>query len=206
MAFEDQYYLLFPSFTPGVVILSPDEHTASRPYLSRPLVPGKPLRFSNGFADRLPSPDAERIDDLLSDATTFGVSERVRERLERFDIEGVQFYPMIFVDARGHDHPGYYYVNVYREQPFLDRSAATVMPGSEDEDDEEDDDILLSTYAFDAEAMAGVSEENRLIFILKGVDNANFIVHQRVLDELVALGATGYRPFRVSEFREGMQH
>jgi hypothetical protein len=221
--FERSYHLLFSSWEgPGLVMLKPDRETAKRVYLGYPLPPGKPLRFSNGFSDRLSDPSQERIDDMLSEANSFGVREHVRALVERFDIEGLQFYPMIFTDSRGREHTDYWYMNLYNERSFLDLGASQVRPDVQEEDDEEDDedddeedvggdddeddnDVMVVKYAFDAKAMADVPEESRLIFQLKGVLNPNFFIHDRILELLNQAKVTGYRAFRVSDFTEGMQ-
>jgi hypothetical protein len=201
--FEDSYHLLFPaSYEPGLVMLAPDRDTAARPYLSYELPPGKPLRFSNGFNDRLPSPAQERVDDMLFAARTFGVRERVRELIEDFAIEGLQFYPMIFTDARGHEHTDYWYINLYRERDFLDLNVSQMLepPSTPSER------VYVTRFAFDANAMASATDESRLIFQLQGVLNMNFFVHDRILGLLAQANVTGYRAFQVASFTEGMQY
>jgi hypothetical protein len=200
---ELSYHLLFPSsYEPGLVMLSPDQATADRPYLARELLPGPPLRFTNGFGDRLPGPGHECIDEMLVAALTFGVRDRVRELIEGFAIEGLQFYPMVFVDARGREHPDYWYMNLHGERDFLDLNASQVLeppsrPG---------DRVYVTRYVLDAPKMETVAEESRLIFRLQGVLNMNFFVHDRILALLEQHGVTGYRAFRVGTFDEGMQY
>ncbi len=203
MSFEYEYHLIFPSMELGVVVLQPDEWTSSRPYLTDALIPGKPLRFVNGFADSLLSPKSERVEDMLFDGKTYGVRNKVRDLLERYEIAGLQFYPMIFQDTLGTEHLDYFYANLYIEQPFLDRTASRILPTSRGRNAPR---VFLLKYAFDEAKMRGVPEEARLVFRLEGVRNANFIVHQRILASLVSAGVTGFRAFRVADFTEGMQN
>jgi hypothetical protein len=200
---EDQYYFLYPEFTPGMVILQPDEATSRRHYLSAALPPGKPLRFLNGFADRVAEAGGlERIDDLLYQSKTFAFRDHLREKIEAFDIADLQFYPMVFTDSKGVDHRDYWFANVYDERPFLDEGKSDLMPGQ----DTSDEDLIVVRYAFNRLAMSKVAEEQRLIFRLARAGNCGLVFHQRIADILAAENATGYRAFRVSEFTEGEQY
>lgn len=204
MHLEFEYSLLFPDLSPGAVMLMPDDHTSARRYLTEPLVPGKPLRFTNGFDDMLPSPDMERVEDMLFDGMTFAVRDKVQEVLERQEHPGLQLYPMIFTDSLDQMHSDYYYLNLYGERDFLDLELSELMPPLEDS--EPDDPVMVLRYRFDQAKIASVPKEERLIFRLKDVLNASFMVHHELLSELEAVRASGYRAFRVADFREGMQN
>ncbi|SEB04699.1 imm11 family protein [Rubrimonas cliftonensis] len=199
-----EYSLLFPSFTPGMVMLAPDRDTSARHYLSHHLAPGRPLRFSNGFADQLETGMQERLDDMLFDGKTFGVRDRVRELIEPFAIEGLQFHPMIFDAANGGRHDDYWYANLHLERPWLDRNASELMPGRSSDPSARR--VFVLRYRLDETALAATPRESRLIFRLEGVRNANFFVHTELVARLRSARVTGFRAFPVLEFREGMQN
>lgn len=199
-----EYSLLFPDFSTGAVVLTPDAHTSRRHHLTEALVPGKPLKFENGVADVLPTPGAERIEDMLSDGVTFGVRDHVRDIIERHEHPGLQVYPMVFTDATGMAHRDYSYLNLYGERDFLDRQRSNFIARAEP-DDPDDADFVLE-YKLDVAALGAVPLGERLIFRLKRVMNPNVFVHQSLLEQFEAARITGYRAFRVAEFREGMQH
>lgn len=173
-----------------------------RPYEFEVLKPGKPLRFYNAYSDELSSPNQERIEDILYDGENFGVRDRVRELIEPFDIAHLHFYSIMFVDATGREHTDYWYMQLIEDSPFLDRRASKLMKGS---DTGPDDDLDVLRYAFNGKAMAKVPEESRLVFRVAGASNSNLFVHDRILGLLSQAKVTGYRAYRVSDFREGMQ-
>jgi hypothetical protein len=201
-AFEDVYHLIFPDPAPGAVILEAKESTAKRPYNAFELVPGKPLAFKNGFAKEDDARGVpERLTDIVFDGVSFAVRDALKEQLSALPIDGLQFYPMTYLSRSGLLHTDYWYANLFKEQPFLDRERSSFIPDPEGEEDERP---WALRFALDSRAMASVTEDARLIFRLDGVMNAYLFVHDRILALL--RDTPGWVSFRVSEFHEGMQH
>src|SRR5262245_28049430 len=150
MPFEKQYYFLHPPDVNNVLFIAADEDTTERPYLGAELLPGPPLRFVDAQAD---DPDADpgprQITDVLHGAGLIVLHDRLRARLEEFETPGMQFYPMVLVDAEGNEHGDHWLLNVFEEQPFIDFKKSELLDDEDDPDDPEADAILVMKFVFD---------------------------------------------------------
>jgi hypothetical protein len=206
MSFEEQYHIIYPDITlEGVVILMPDKTTARRSYVSTELMSGKPLGFLNGFAEQQDAASVpEQLRDVLFDGYSFAVRDPIKERLAAFDVTGMQYYRMTYLDRSGLLHTDFWYANFFERRPFLDLDRSTIL--IEADEDDEDDEPIIQKFAFDAAAMRQEPEESRLLFELAGALNGHTFVHERILPLFGPATDGGFRSFRVSEFEEGMQH
>src|SRR5687767_3460933 len=98
--FEDQYYFLFPPTTANSVLLKPDKVTRKRPFVGLRLPPGKPLGFETALGETLGiGGTPAKLDDVLDVAGSFAFRDHLRSQFEEFEIQGLQFYPMIITDG-----------------------------------------------------------------------------------------------------------
>lgn len=201
---EEQYFFLHPQ-RGEVLFIAPDQATDARPYLGAELLPGPPLRFLDAQAnDPNAEPEPRAITDVLHGPGVIAFHNRLRLRLEEFELVGMRFYPMVLEDAGGNKHNEYWLLNVFEEQPFVDLKKSELLD-EEDPDDPEDDGVVVLQFAFDERAMKAVPEDKRLVFRPAHVMNAALVFHERIVNMLHQENATGFRAFRVSEFHEGMQ-
>ena len=166
MPFEEQYYIIHADVSlPGVVILMPDDTTAKRPYVSTELVSGKPLRFLNAFADEQDAAKIlEQLRGVVFDGSSFAVREPIKEKLAVYDVAGMQYYRMTYLERSGVLHTDYWYAYFFEPRAFLDPNRSTFL--IEADEDDEDDEAEVLKFAFDADAMQQEPEEARLMFKL----------------------------------------
>lgn len=201
--YDEQYYILFRPSDDQYPIATPDAKTADRPYGYEILSPGPPLTFSNAFKDEMISRRMnEIIGDVIFHSPDILVSERFKDFLSPFDIDGLQLFPSIYIGNDGRWHDNYWFLNFYKTLDCWHRDRSDYKRDKYDPDDNPP----IKKYSLHENILDAIPEERRLMFKMGGVSAEYIFAHQLVVDYMVQHAISGVNPIRVADFKEGMQH
>ena len=124
---DDSYYVITSdgSKFDGVTDAVGDDETRQLKYGSRYLEPGRPMYFHNPEAnDWVRAGIKESFGDIIFSSPNFIIKKKVRDRLLKYNIQGVQYYPAVYTDIHGNSHNDYFFVNIYDKKDwcYIERS------------------------------------------------------------------------------------
>jgi hypothetical protein len=184
----------------GVVSAVGDVDTKKLKYGSRYLQAGRPMFFHNPeAADWLRKGIKEEIGDLIFQSSNFMISKEIRNKLLKYDIQGVQYYPAVYTDIEGNTHYDYYFVNIYdrKDWCYLERSQLDDLA---EEAIADGDEPGVETIVLDFHKMLQVPEEERLIFAMSNIDLGKIFIHQKIKDIFEQFNLVDTRFFRVDKW------
>ena len=201
--YNDEYFIIEPDSEDTQMVINIHEKSSHRFYDSECLLPGAPLFFEPGFQER-----NQRLDitpnktDIMFDASSFIVNDAIREEMIKYDFQGMQLYPAVFIDTDDSWDESYWYLNIWQDLDCWDREKSVYDPIEEDWDE---DDTMVDQYFLDAAVLDKIPEENRLLFKMGGETHSYIFMHKTLVKFLQQNEHTGIRFFKVSEFTDGDQ-
>jgi len=120
----------------------------------------------------------------------------------KYDIDGMQLYPAVYIDDDDHWHDNYWFLTFYEKYIYWDKKRSQFITIDETDDQH---DAEVDSYCLDETKLQGIAEERRLIFKMGGVGDPYVFVHQKIVDFLMANQCKGIRFFKTCEFEEGDQ-
>lgn len=176
--YNEQYYIARKPFNDNQLHIKADRKTAERDYFYKKMVLGEaPLFFENSYKEEDKDKGIKRsITDVLLDSSDLLVCNKIRNELIQYEIDGMQFYPSVYIDDDNNWNENYWFLNFYEEFHYWDKNQSIV---DIDEDDDEDDDIEVFKYSLDAQKLDKIPEERRLMFKMSGATVAYIFVHHR---------------------------
>lgn len=205
--YNEQYYIAEMPFGEEQLFIKPDRKTAERGYHYKRVPIGEaPFFFLNSNREC----DIENgckwpVTDILIDGSDLLVGGKIREELMKYDIDGMQLYPSVYMDDDNNWHENFWFLNFFKKYHYWDKNESVVRI-DEDEEVDEDEDVSVRRYSLDEQKLDEIPEESRLMFKMGGATVAYIFVHQKIVDFIVNNNYKGVRFFKVSEFKEGIQY
>ena len=199
---DDSYYIMSRdgSKHEGVIYAVGDKQTKELKFGSRYLETGRPMFFHNTHAsDWLAKNIKETLGDIIFHGSHFLIKKNVRDRLLKYNIQGVQYYPAVYTDIQGNSHTDYFFVNIYDKKDwcYIERSQLDEL-GQEAIDD--GDEPGVETIVLDFHKMLLIPEDERLMFRMSNIDMGKPIIHQKVKDIFEEFNLIDTRFFRVDQW------
>jgi len=196
MTLDTEYYVLESENNEHYPLLGIDsESTVGKATFYRP----EPVKLEDDdhlvFAMDAPIPEQPQLSSYLVTPCPV-IDEKLKQVLESVMIAGSQYFPAsVRFDGRLHDH--YYFWHVYLEISCLHKER------SEYEWDEDDPDFyMVDKISLDETILNRISESGRWVFRLKESIN-RILVHESVVEKVMAINPTGIRFIRVDEWNIG---
>lgn len=202
--YNDEYYIAFRPSGDDQVYIKPDRKTSQRKYAYKKLVSGQePLFFSNGFKEE----DKNRwpLTDLLVDSSGLLINEELKDNLNKYNVNGMQIYPSIYIDDGNKWHDNYWYLGLYKELNCLDLVKSKIEFFDFDEDEDEDDFLEVKQYSLDESVLDNIEESNRLIFKIANCSKSYLFFHKKIVELILKKKMSGVTFIKVSDFHEGKQ-
>ena len=202
MNYNEQYYIAEQPPGDDQIYLKPDKRTANRGYHYKQLPQGdNPLFFMNGYREK----DNNRwpIPHILMDGGDLIVIDDIRNELKKYDIDGMQLYPAVYIDDHDKWHENYWFLNFYQELDCWDRERSIYH---RDIDVDPDSYAEVDKYYLDEKILDPIPEERRLMFRVGDTSMGHIFIHQKIVDFIIKNKFTGVRFFKVSDFKEGDQY
>jgi hypothetical protein len=198
--YNGEYYIACPvAGEDENVLLKPDNKTSKSGYRTQVLSPGRPLFFTNAYPMYIPKGKTERITDVMFNGAYMVVNENIKEYLSGFNINSLQIYPAVYVDLNNKLHENIWFLNFYETLDCWDREESSY----------DDDSKLLppsiDKFSLDQDVLDEIPEENRLMFVMGGLDDKYVFIHEKVVNFLQEIHASGIRLIPVVEYEDGME-
>ena len=202
---DDCYYIISSdgSKLDGTLYATGDVETKNLKYGSRYLQPGRPMFFHNANAeDWKRIGKKEVIGDIIFHGYQFMIKKTVRDRLLKYNIQGVQYYPAVYTDMQGNSHNDYFFVNMYDKKDwcYIERSQLDHR-GQKRLD--RGDEPGVESIVLDFHKMLQIPEDERLMFRMSNIDMGEPIIHQKVKDIFEEFNLVDTRFFRVDQWEDG---
>lgn len=202
--FNEEYYIAIEVESPVYPTLIPQASTADRPYGRKELGNGPPLMFFDGFKDEyIASGIKETVCDVLFEGSDLIVSSKLKEEIEQYNIDNLQFYPVIYKGNDGTWYDSFWFLNFYKDWGCWDRALSVYK--SFDESDPYDY-AKVKKYSLDQKVISSVVEEKRLMFKIGRSMEQYIFIHKKIAKLLLLHQIPSLRLFKVSDFIEGMQY
>ncbi len=203
--FNEEYFIILENDKPCYPTLAAKGSTSDRPYGRRELSRGgPPLMFIDGFRDEhLRDGVREVLTDVLFDGANMVVTSKIKNGLEQFDIDGLQYYPAIYIDNAGTWHEDYWYLNFYKRIDCWDRKLSAYDSDFDESDPHNFADV--DKYSLDADKLAKIPEKKRIMFKMGRSTGQYIFAHKKVAKFLLLEQIPSMKLFKVSEFEEGDQ-
>lgn len=201
--YNEEYYLVFPDYEHEENVgLKPDKKTSKSGFGTEILPPGRPLFFSNASPEYIPEGKTEVITDVMFGMGSMVVNEKIKSHLEKFKIDGLQFYPAVYVGLNGSYHERLWFLNFYSYLDCWDRDMSKYFMDDEDPDEPP----TMEIFSLDSKILDSVPEESRLIFSMGGLDIDYIFIHKKIADFLTENNITGIRLIPVTEYELGIEN
>ncbi|EPJ44298.1 MAG: hypothetical protein OFPII_35930 [Osedax symbiont Rs1] len=199
---DDSYYIMSRDGCKpeGVIYASGDDKTHELKYGSRYLEGGRAMFFHNANAeDWRRNGIKENIGDIIFHGSHFMIKKKVRDKLLKYHIHGLQYYPAVYTDIEGNIHYDYFFVNIYAKKDwcYIERSQLDKR-GQKRLD--RGDKPGVETIALDFHKMLCVPEEERLMFRMSNIDMGKPFIHKKVKDIFEEFNLVDTRFFRVDQW------
>ncbi len=199
---DDSYYIISNDGYKfdGVIDVVGDDETKELKYGSHYLNPARPMFFHNPeAADWVRKGMKENIGDIIFSGSNFMIKKNVRDRLLKYNIKGIQYYPAVYTDIEGNSHYDYFFVNIYdrKDWCYIERSQLDKW-GQDDIDDGEEPGV--ETIVLDFHKMLCVPEDERLIFCMSNINFGKAFIHKKVKDIFEEFNLVDTRFFRVDQW------
>lgn len=203
--FDSEYFIFLENEKPCYPTLVAKGSTVDRPYGRRELSSGGgPLAFFDGFRnEQLRDGTKEILTDILFDGTSMVVTSRIKSSLEGFDIDGLQYYPAIYIDNSGIWHEDYWYMNFYTRLDCWDREFS--IYDSEFDENDPYDFADVDRYSLDSGKLSRVPASERMMFKMGRSAGQYIFAHKEIAKFFLLEQIPSMQIFKVSEFEEGDQ-
>ena len=144
------------------------------------------------FTMNPPFPDQPQLADYMGTPSPI-IGEKIKQVLETITITGSQYFPAS-VRFGGKLHKNYYFWHIYLEIACLhmDRSEVKQRRAS----------LSIRTISLDETILNRISESGRWVFRL-AESTSRILVHERVVEKVMAIKPTGIRFIRVDQWNIG---
>jgi len=196
---NDSYYICMRDKADGGYYLKADASTSSRNYYFPKKVEGQsPLIFKSSTSEKDKRNKIERkVTEVLFDGVGMIVSNKVKEILSIYSVDGLHFFPAIFIDDKDKWHENFWYLNFYKNFDCWDRNKSVL-------EEDEDNDVLK--YYLDESDFMDVGPENRKIFRMGGATMDYIFACDEVVKDIERNDISGIKFYKVSDFEEGNQY
>lgn len=202
--YNDEYYIGFypEGYKPKIVA---DDKTANRGFQYSKLAFGEsPLFFYNRNKEKDRKNGRKwEVTEILKVGISYLVNDFIRNKLIQYDIEGLQYYPAVYIDDNDNWHENFWLLNFYEKFVYWDKKRTTVIPVDKNEDKYN---ALVDKFCLDEKKLDVIPEEKRLIFKMGDIADPYVFFHQKIVDFFEENQCKGIRFFKVSEFEEGDQY
>jgi len=199
---DDSYYVMSVDGTQeDYIFAAGDAETKALRYGTEYLPAGRAMFFHNTDAEDLRHEGIkENIGDIIFNGSNFLIKKEIRDKLLKYPIQGVQYYPAVYTDIEGNNHFDYFFVNIYEDQDwcYIERSQLDHR-GQKRLD--RGDEPGVESIVLDFHKMLLVPEDERLIFSMGNIDMGKPIIHKKVKDIFEQFNLVDTRFFRVDEWR-----
>jgi len=202
MKYNDQYYLAFRAYNENALYLKSLKKTYRRNYEYTQMIYGQaPLFFENGYKEKdIKSGRTYTLTNVLFNMNFIIVDDKIKKKLEHFEILNFQLYPAVIIDDDNKYHERYWFFNMYNKFSALDLDKSTI-----DDFEPEDRCHSMVKYYLSDEILDSIPEEQRLIFKEDKCSQGITIVHQKIVDIFNSEGTTAVNFIRVSDYEEGKE-
>ncbi|EPJ42950.1 MAG: hypothetical protein OFPII_44340 [Osedax symbiont Rs1] len=199
---DDKYYIISRDGTKDeTVSAKPDEETARLPMGVRPIPSGRAMFFSLGHAEQHKKLGlGERIGDLIFRGSDFMIKKEVRNKLLKYPIDHIQYYPAVYTEVDGTSHYNYFFVNTTQRKDWCYIERSTLDEFAEEMIDEGLK-PSVETITLDFHKMLLIPEDERLIFRMSNIDMDKIIIHEKVKDIFEQFNLVDTRFFRVDQWK-----
>ncbi len=203
--YNDQYYVsLIPE---GDEVLFPKLHkrsARSRYRIQKYDISQGPLFFENCWReeDRKMGVKRDPLPDILVEGSELIIPPVLKEYLQKFPIDGMQFVHSIYIDDYDKWHENRWAINFYQRIAALDVDNCKIEWEFSNPTQNE---YTVERFSLSRKVLDEIPEESRLVFKIGQSRKSYVMVHERVKDFIEQAGFTGLRLIKVSEFEEGRQ-
>lgn len=205
--YNSHYFIMESLSGDDVLSLTPMSRTRSRRFRMVKLPPiGEPLFFENAFKEEFKAEDIKyEISEILMESLCFLCMPGVKDYLSSFDIEGLQFYPSVFIDDDSQWHDEYWYTGFHTKLDCWDRKLSKIVDYGDDDEDDDDIEIppTVEKFVLDSDVLDKIPEEERLLFVMGGVFNPHLFVHKRIVQYFIDAQVKGFHLYKLDDYEEG---
>jgi len=144
------------------------------------------------FAMDAPVPEQPQLADYLVTPKPI-IEEKIKQVLEAITIAGSQYFPAS-VRFEGKLHDNYYYWHIYLKITCLHMARSEVKQRRAS--------LSIRTISLDETILNRISESGRWVFRL-AESTSRILVHERVVEKVMAIKPTGIRFIRVDQWNIG---
>lgn len=196
---NERYYIALALEGDAKIHLSPDEKTAGRGYHYEKQSSGQaPFFFHNAYPHSDGSGPYPITDVLFDGGYEFLVRDFIRDELEKFEINGLQLYPAVYIDDADNWHENYWFLIFHENKDidFLDKEKSL----------NNDKEKSIERYRLNDEKFNRIPLERRLVFRLSSEFDSQVFVHEKVVRFFEQNGFSGIRFVKTADFKEGDQY
>jgi len=201
---DDSYYVMSVDGTrENYIFAVGDDETHALKYGTRHLEAGRAMFFHNSDAeDWRRKGIKENIGDIIFHGYQFMIKKEIRDKLLKYPMQGVQYYPAVYTDIEGNNHYDYFFVNIYDKKGwcYIERSQLDQWA---QESIDDGDKPGVESIVLDFHKMLLVPEDERLMFRMGNIDMGEPIIHKKVKDIFEQFNLVDTRFFRVDEWEDG---
>ena len=200
--YDEQYYIVTLAYNKETLCLKPLKKTFNRKFSYKKMMLGQePLFFENAYKeDDKKDGVVHTIKNLHMNANFIMVDNKIKNKLEDFEINNFQLYPTVIIADNDKFHEDFWFFNIYNRFSALDLDKSEI---SNFDPDDRKHDVIKGSLS--DEILDAIPEENRLIFRDYKWRGGYTIVHQRIVDIFNEQGVTTAKFTKLSEFRFGDQ-
>lgn len=208
--YNSEYYVLFTESTcnssyPAIETRGSYEEIIFTNY---PIMPSRPLRFCVSVGEET---ELSRLSEIgeLSDAHKIGtslvVSNKVKEVVALFEIEGISWHRSVIENQYGDRNEQYWYMHTFDHLICLDMESAEYSKRALENGGDQHY-KKVKRYSLKQDVLDAIPEEKRLIIHLgDNLLRRPLLFHQKLVTGLVKSSAKGFRFYPVSDYFGGME-
>ena len=187
----EEYYVIRVDYSSEHIPMLAWGETSSRKFLKAEKITDMETPLKIEFDD--PVPKKPLMNDILELGSSYAISEKLKQLLEKADLINLQYFPATILKTKKESITGYYILHCHNVIPAVDKNN---YEGSAVEDGKI---FEIKRFTLDADLLNKIPLHDRLFFRL-AENRAYTIIHQSIVDEIKKAEITGILLYSVNNW------